>query len=96
MKHVSSIVSFAELKYIHVYMFFWKRVGDIPRLVLPMRLPCVIGKQTVADCLFDWLAPHCPSATRKISGPGLSNKRLGATTLCVFVCSCMCVAVTAQ
>lgn len=33
---------------------------------------------------------------RKISGPGPGNKSHGASTLCVFACLCMCVAVTAH
>lgn len=77
----------------HQRWVFWKRVGGPSQISSARATACyVIGKQTVAD----WLPPYCPSATRKISGPGPSNKRLEATTLCVFVCSCICVAVTAQ
>lgn len=56
----------------------------------------VTGKQTVAVWWPDWLPSHCSSAMRKISGPGPGNKSHGASTLCVFACLCMCVAVTAH
>lgn len=47
------------------------------------------------SCLFQSLPFHCPSAVSKISGPGPAHKSFGSSCS-AFVCSNMCVAVTAQ
>lgn len=56
---------------------------------------CLLCNWEADSCLFESLPFYCPSAVSKISGPGPANKRF-RSYCSVFVCSNMCVAVTAQ
>lgn len=56
---------------------------------------CLLCYWEADSCLFESLPFYCPAAVSKISGPGPADKRF-RSCCSVFVCSNMCVAVTAQ